>query len=41
MLDVFHELHIFVKNNLKSDYQIRMKEKDEWKIALKTKYELY
>ncbi|RDX92575.1 hypothetical protein CR513_25271, partial [Mucuna pruriens] len=42
MLDEFLGYHVFTKIDLKSGYnQIRMKEGDGWKIALKTKYGLY
>jgi hypothetical protein len=42
MLDKLHGSCIFSKINLKNrDYQIRIKKDDEWKIAFKTKYNLY
>ena len=42
MFDEFHGSCIFSKIDLKSGYhQIRMKEGNEWKTALKTKYGLY
>jgi hypothetical protein len=42
MLDKLHGSCILSKINLKNrDYQIRIKKDDEWKIAFKTKYNLY
>ena len=42
MLDELHSACIFSKIDLKSDYyQIRMKEDDEWKPVVKTKYGLH
>ena len=42
MLDEFHGSCVFSKIQLKSGYHhIRMKEGDEWKTTLKTKYSLY
>jgi len=42
LLDELHGFQIFIKIDLKSDYnQIRIKPRDEWNTAFKTKFWLY